>query len=76
MYTTLPSLIAQRVAAAGSLRAYADIVGVDHTYLHALATGKKSSPSQDVLNKLGIEKIVEYRNTFTATPLTLRSKSG
>ena len=45
----------------GTWRAAGAATGIDHAYLHRLATGKKTNPDELVLAKLGIEKLVTYR---------------
>lgn len=46
----------------GSLRAVALVLGVDAGYLSRLRDGKKMSPSPPLLKKLGLKKIVQFRN--------------
>lgn len=43
-----------------SLRHMADMLGIDHTYLHRLRTGEKTEPSDEVLRKLGLRRVVYY----------------
>jgi len=43
---------------AGSWRALAKMIGVDHAYLYRLYTGKKTNPSDEVLRKLCLKKVV------------------
>ena len=42
----------------GSMRAVARVCRVDHAYLWRLLSSKKSNPSQKVLARLGIKRIV------------------
>jgi molybdenum-dependent DNA-binding transcriptional regulator ModE len=44
----------------GSLRAAARAVGVDHVYLWRLAQGHKCVPSDAVLRKLGLRRVVWF----------------
>lgn len=43
-----------------SLREMAGHLGIDHTYLHRLRTGEKTEPSDEVLRKLGLRRVVYY----------------
>jgi hypothetical protein len=43
-----------------SMRATARVLKVDHAYLSRLATGEKDNPSDALLRKLGIRRIVTY----------------
>ncbi|RZZ85670.1 hypothetical protein [Pseudoxanthomonas winnipegensis] len=77
--TTLEEHIALRAAVSGSLRAYANSLGIDVGYLSRLASGEKDNPSEEVLEKLGLRKIVVYtaiNADAVPTPLTLRTKSA
>ena len=60
-----PSAIALSIEAAeevhGSLRAAAKALDVDHGYLSRLKNGDKSNPSDELLAKLGLERLVIYR---------------
>jgi hypothetical protein len=42
----------------GSLRAVGLVLGIDHAYLYRLSTGDKVNPSERVLKKLKLKKIV------------------
>ena len=42
----------------GSLRAVARELEINHVYLHRLKYGEKNNPSDDILRKLGLYKIV------------------
>ena len=44
----------------GSYRAVSDITGIDHGYLHRLASGQKQNPSDETIEALGLVKIVSY----------------
>lgn len=44
----------------GSTRAAGKALGVDHAYLHRIAAGEKR-PSDEMLEKLGIERVETYR---------------
>lgn len=44
----------------GGLRALARRTGIDAGYLSRLSTGAKSSPSDQVLKKLGVEREIVY----------------
>lgn len=51
------SLIAQY----GSVRKAGDALGIDHTYLYRIAAGEKEWPSDEVLLRMGLERVVTYR---------------
>ncbi len=77
--TTLEEHIALRAAVSGSLRAYAESVGIDVGYLSRLASGEKDNPSDEVLEKLGLRKTVVYTTIAAeavSTPLIPRTKSA
>lgn len=77
--TTLEEHIALRAAVSGSLRAYANSLGIDVGYLSRLASGEKDNPSEEVLEKLGLRKTVVYTTIHAdavPTPLALRTKSA
>lgn len=44
----------------GSLRAAARALTVDHAYLSRLQSGEKTDPSEAVLRKLGLRRLVLY----------------
>ncbi len=44
-----------------SMRAAARVLKVDHAYLSRLATGEKDNPSDALLRKLGLRRIVTYK---------------
>lgn len=44
----------------GSLRAAARVLQIDHGYLSRLQDGEKTEPSDDVLRKLGLRRVVTY----------------
>lgn len=45
----------------GSQRAAAAVLKIDHAYLSRLRRGSKVEPSQHVLKKLGLQRVVLYR---------------
>lgn len=55
--------LAELVDQHGSIRAAARVLQVDHAYLHCLLFGKKSNPSETLLRKLGLRRVVtvEYQ---------------
>ena len=57
---TLHKRIAQLAARHGSLRALADAAGINASYLSPLASGEKTEPSDEVLQKLGLRRVVTY----------------
>ena len=44
----------------GSLRKAAKIIDVDFGYLSGLRSGTKTNPSEKILSKLGLKKVVTY----------------
>lgn len=44
----------------GSIRALARVLKVDHAYISRLASGDKASPSDALLRKLGLRRVVSY----------------
>ena len=58
--TTVSRRIEELVEQYGSIKEVANRLGVNATYLHRLASGGKTSPSEDVLKKLGLRRIVSY----------------
>ena len=54
----LSVLVQQRLRQYDSLRDAARKLGIGHVYLHRLATGKKTNPSEEVLSKLGITRTI------------------
>lgn len=43
-----------------SLRHMADMLGIDAGYLSRLRSGEKTEPSEEVLRKLGLRRVVYY----------------
>lgn len=64
MSALLADAILKSVAKHGSYRAAGKVLGVDHAYLHKLATGEKDAPSEALLKKLGLRRTVTI--TYTA----------
>lgn len=58
----LVSIVRKKLSNYESLRDASRKLGVCHVYLHRLATGAKTNPSDDVLRKLGIAR--EYHVTY------------
>lgn len=54
----------------GSMRAVAKVLGIDHGYLSRLQAGKKLNPSDVVLKKLGLRRVVQFH------PRTQRAGKG
>lgn len=44
----------------GSVRKAASVLDVSHPYLYRLSTGERDDPSDEVLAKLGLRRIVTY----------------
>lgn len=77
---TVPLQIERISEAFGSLRRMADALDIDVGYLSRLKSGEKDDPSDEVLRKLGLIRIVTYAKAYngpkTATKLWPRTKSG
>ena len=58
--TTVSRRIEELAEQYGSVKEVANRLGVNATYLHRLANGSKTSPSEDVIEKLGLRRIVSY----------------
>lgn len=58
---TLGARICMLVDRHGSLRNVGKILSIDHAYLKRLRDGDKVNPSETVLKKLGLKRIVTYR---------------
>jgi transcriptional regulator with XRE-family HTH domain len=58
--TTLHARIRELAKAHGSLRRLADAIEVDAGYLSRLRDGDKSNPSDELLRKLGLRRMVSY----------------
>lgn len=54
----LSALVKKRLRQYDSLRDAGRRLGLGHVYLHRLATGAKTNPSDDALRKLGITRTV------------------
>lgn len=61
----LATLVRKKLRQYVSLRDASRSLGIGHVYLHRLATGQKTNPSDDALRRLGIERTVRitYRET-------------
>lgn len=57
------------IEAHGSVRAAAAEIEVDYTYLYRLSRGERKDPSDEVLRKLRLRRIVSYED---ATPVRKR----
>jgi len=44
----------------GSVRAAARVLGIDHAYLYRLKVGEKTDPSDALLKKLKLRRVVSY----------------
>lgn len=79
---TLQERIAQLVDLYGSLRAVASEMSIDVGYLSRLARGEKTEPSDEILLKLDLRRVVWYERitpntrSHKATPLHPRTKSA
>lgn len=59
-FTNLRDYIDALVAAHGSWRSCGKAIGVDGSYLFRLRNGEASNPSEEVLHKLGLRRVVIY----------------
>lgn len=57
---TLQERIDQLTARHGTLRAAARVVQIDASYLSRLRHGEKENPTDDVLRRLGVRRVVSY----------------
>ena len=58
--TTLKDRLEFLIKQRGSLRAFADSVGLNPSYISRLMAGKQTNPSDEVLRRIGLVKIVNY----------------
>ena len=64
---TIPQVIDALVARHGSLRKAARVVQVNYAYLSRLRSEEKTEPTDAVLKKLGLRRVVTYE------PLRMRT---
>lgn len=57
--------LAELVDQHGSIRAAARVLKVDHAYFHCLMFGTKNNPSDTLLRKLGLRRVVTVTVTYT-----------
>jgi hypothetical protein len=60
----------------GGLRAAATALSIDFGYLSRLANGKKTNPSDEVLAKLGLRRVVTYERTRGVRPVEASSRTA
>ena len=60
--SVLRARIDELVARHGSLRAAARVLQMDHVYLYRLRNGEKENPSDEMLRKLGLRRVVTYED--------------
>ena len=68
--------IEELIARHGSLRAAGRVLQIDPAYLSRLRSGEKNDPSDEVVRKLGLRRVVTYEDRYVATPLHPRTKSA
>ena len=61
--TLLQQRIADAVQKHGSLRAAAAVLQMDYSYLSRLANGTMDNPSDDLLRRLKLRRLVVYEDT-------------
>ena len=65
MKTSLQKVIADLIKKHyGSMRSMSRWTGVDVAYISRLKSGEKDNPSDEMLDKLGIEKITTYKRLY------------
>lgn len=57
---TIPERLDQLLAVYTSYRRLEGVLGIDGAYLYRLHMGEKINPSDDVLKKLGLRRVVTY----------------
>lgn len=57
---TLQERIDQLILQHGTLRAAARVAQIDASYLSRLRYGEKENPTNDVLRRLGLRRVVSY----------------
>lgn len=57
---SLEDRIAELVKQHGSLRKAGRVVGLTGQYLYRLQSGEKTNPSEAVLRKLGLRRVISY----------------
>lgn len=56
----LQAAVQQAIDRHGGVRVAARALRIDHAYLYRLRSGEKSDPSDAVLRKLGLRRVVTY----------------
>ena len=62
-YDSLKTAVRARIHAAGGLRRLSRQTKVSPSYLCRISKGERVVPSDDILAKLGLEKVIRYRDT-------------
>ena len=60
MDVSIPERIAQLIERHGTLRAVARVLDVNASYLSRLASGEKDAPSDLLLKRMGLKRVVTY----------------
>ncbi len=60
----------------GSLRAAARVLEIDNGYLSRLQDGGKTEPSDDILRKLDLRRVVTYVRRTKIRPTMNRERNG
>ncbi len=60
MQTSIPNQITKLCKIYGNVSKLSAALDIDRTYLHRLHKGDKIEPSEEVLKKLGLIKVVTY----------------
>lgn len=67
MMTTIKERIDELLAQHGSYRAVGLAIMVSHPYLYRLHMGQADAPTEDVLDALGLRRIITYERSTTIT---------
>lgn len=61
--TMLRKRVHEAIDLYGSVRAAAGQLGIDYTYLYRLSTGEREDPSDEMLKKLGLKRVITFVST-------------
>lgn len=62
-YKSLQDAVTIRIEKAGGLRALSRLVDISPSYLHRIVTGDRVNPSEETLEKLGLQRVIQYRDS-------------
>jgi len=55
---TIKAACEKSIVQHGSIRKAAKALGIDHAYLFRLKTGEKTGPSEELIEKLGLYRVI------------------